>query len=505
MSLTKAEEIEYLDLLEEDEKEISRKSHIEFMYHCWQKGQNDPLIEGFHTLKICEAVDEAFESFRAGESTFFLVNIHFRSGKSDMMSRYLAPHFLGEFPDCEILQTTYQSDLTKKFTGFARNVFRSESFHELYPDIVLSKESNAKGYWEVVDKKTNKPTHGKLFGSGLNSGITGSGGHLLILDDYLAGRKEAESKVIRDGIWDAFKEDFMTRRAPTSMVFVVATQWHWDDISGRIREEMKKNPKFPQFKELVFPAKAKDYKGEGEYPGEYLFPERYGKDWYESEYATLGLYGSAALLDCNPSRRLGAILSIDGIVYHERDDSEIPSRREAQWARIWDLAHTEKQRIGEDPDYTSGTLLCFTYVKGDIVPHLWIKDVHRNREKAKKRDVLIKGHARRDGVYTKQAIESSIDSKDAYEYISDALPDIKWKDIQIAGDKAVRAAPLEKIFEAEGHVHVINGGWVEDWFKEVLNFDGTGAEHDDQIDNMSAGYKMLVYDKRKKGKGINDW
>ena len=489
--LSDSEVNELYELLEQEEREKARKSHLKFMEYTWAK-KGDPFIPGFHTKKICQRIDQAIEDFRNGKSTYLKISIHHRSGKSDILSRYLPPHFLGEFPNCEVLSTTYQAGLTAKFTGFARNVFRSEEYKRLYPNLGLSKESNAKAYWELVEEDTGKPTYGKLFGSGISSGITGSGGHLVLIDDPISGRKDAESKTIRDNIWEALRDDVLTRVAPVHIVILLSTMWHWDDPHGRIDSEMAKNPNFPRFETIRFPAKAKDYHGEGEYPGEYLFLERYGKEWYENQYATLGRYSSAALLDCDPQMRSGGILSTDGIVWHDKDDIEVPGETDIQWAQVWDLAHTAKQRTGDDPDYTSGTHLGFENAPGDPVPHLWIKSVDRFRLGAKQRDDRIRMNAFKAGKFVKYGIEKTIDSKDAYEYIRTSIPEFNFIEIPIQGDKAVRAAPLEPIFETPGHVHCIRGDWNDEWLEEVMRFDGSGKSHDDQIDNLTAGYKLLM-------------
>jgi predicted phage terminase large subunit-like protein len=489
MSLTDAEEKELLFLLEEELKDKSRKSHLNFIEYCWMK--SEPFTPGFHTKMICDRIDKAIEDFRNGKSSYLQVIVPFRHGKTDLLARYLPPHFLGEFPECEVMSTAFKADLSEKSTSDARDIFRSDKFKQLYPDVALSRESNAKSFWKLVDAKTQDPLFGKLFGSGLMSGITGSGGHLVLVDDPLSGRAAAESKTIRDKVWNAFAEDLFTRLAPVHIVILLATQWHWDDVHGRLENKVKTESKFPQFERLVFPAKASDYTGPGEYPGKYLFLERYPESWYESEYAMLGKYGSAALLDCNPMLRSGGILSTDGIVWHEPGDIAIPAEHEIQWARVWDLAHTAKQRNGDDPDYTSGTLMGFRNIPGDPIPHLWVKHVARIRMGAFKRDEFIKMHAMKDGRFVKQAIENSIESKDAYYYIVNAIPDYSFTEIPIKGDKLVRATPLEPIFEAQGHVHVLRGEWNDDWLDELLRFDGTGSSHDDQVDNLSAGYIFL--------------
>lgn len=485
------EERELLHLVEQESRSQARESHLQFIKHCWRKTATDPFIEGFHTRKICERIDQAFADFRNGESTYLLINVHHRSGKSDIVSRYLGSHFLGEFPSHEVMQVTYQANLSTSFSAFGRNVFRSDKFRELYPNISLSRETNKKNEW-VIMGHDGRETGGRLYASGLQSGLTGSGFSLGILDDYFAGRSEAESRVQRDNAWAAFTDDFMTRAAPVSIVIVLATQWHWDDVSGRIRQEAKDNENFPQFEELVFPARANDYRGEGEYSGKYLFTERYGEEWYERQYATLGPYSAAALLDCNPYMRTGGVLSTDGIVYHSDVRHEFPSDTGVSWWRIWDLAHTARQRQNDDPDWTSGTKLAFETKPGDPVPHLWVRDVKRIRAGAAERDRFMQGIASMDGKFVRQGIENSIDSKDAWEYITAAVPDVSWNKIQTHGDKLVRAAPLEAIFAAPGHVHVLRAEWNEEWIEEVIRFDGLGTTHDDQVDNLSAGYQVCV-------------
>ena len=474
-----------LELLQEEEQHQARKSHLKFMKYTWMKGPEEPFIVGHHTREICREIDEAFECYREGKSTYLLINVHQRAGKSDIVSRYLGPHFLGEFQSSEVMQVTYASSLAAGFSAYGRNIFKSDKFNKLYPTIKISKETAKKDDWHTVDLFGNI-TGGKLYASGLQSGLTGNGFSLGILDDYFAGRAEAESQVQRNKAWEAFTNDFMTRRAPTCIVIVLATIWHWDDITGRIKKEMEKNPDFPQFKTIAFPARSSDYKGG------YLFLERYSPEWYKSQYATLGRYSAAALMDCDPQLRTGGILSLDGIKIHEPDDQQIPGLHDIQWAYVWDLAHTAKQRSSDDPDYTSGTLLGFQEKPGDPIPHLWIKKRVRMREGAVKRDARIKLEAKMAGPWIWQAIENSIESKDAYEYIKNAMPEYNFRSIPIKGDKAVRAAPLEPIFEAPDHVHLVRGEWIDDWMDEVLKFTGTGDSHDDGVDNLSAGYILLI-------------
>jgi phage terminase large subunit-like protein len=477
------------DDLIEWERLNAKDRHLAFMKYCWLKGDKEPFIAGFHTRAICERIDKAFEDFANGVSTCLLISVHPRAGKTDIVSRYLGPHFLGEFPDKEVMQVSYQSGLASTFSAYGRNILRSDKYRELYPHIYLSSETNKKADWVIADHK-DKPTGGKLYAAGLQSGLTGNGYHLGVLDDYFAGRAEAESLVQRDNAWHAFTDDLMTRAAPVSITIVVATQWHIDDINGRIKKEMESNPDFPQFEVMSFPAKAKDYRGPGKYPRDYLFEERYPSEWYRKKYAILGPYSSAALFDCNPTIREGGRFNVSLIDYYEKS----PGVADKRWLRTWDLAHTARQRSGDDPDWTSGTKLSFEMLPGDPVPHLWVDNVFRVQDNAAERDAKIKALVNSDGAYIKQAVETSLDAKDAYQYLKSAMTEISWNGVSLAGkgDKGARATPLEAIFNCPGHVHVKRADWNNDWVTELMSFDGTGKAHDDQVDNLSLGYYLAV-------------
>lgn len=460
-------------------QELSRRCHLRFMQYCWQK-TSEPLLVGLHTREICRLIDNAMEDFRAGRSTFLVIKVPYRHGKSDMISRYLPPHFLGQFPDSEVMLVTYAMSLAEGFSRFARNLIRTKTYHELYPDIDVHRENGGVQQWGVQGHL------GGCVASGLSSGLTGKGYHLGLLDDYCAGRAEAESEVMRNGMWEHFKDDFLTRRAPVSITIVLATPWHVDDIIGRI--ERKINPQseeydkdFPAFKVVTFPAMDGDVIVNGqEVKYKYLFPERFSAEWYEQQRASLGAYSAAALLQCNPVMRGGGLIDTSHIVIHseERDFPKV------QYCRVWDLAHTARQTMKGDPDYTSGTLLAFTKTNG--VYSLWIKDVARIRAEAPERDNFIISVTEKDGAGVSIAVENSLDSKDAAARLSVALKGRRVvHSVNIRDDKITRTGYIEPIFEA-GNVHILRGEWNRDWLEEVGDF--PGGRHDDQVDNLTAGY-----------------
>jgi predicted phage terminase large subunit-like protein len=390
---------------------------------------------------------------------------------SEIISRKLPAHFLGIFPDGKVLLTGHTASLTVGFSKESRNLLMTERYKELFPETQLNPFDSASSHWKVFGR------NGEVFACGLGGSMAGQGYTLGIVDDYFKNRAEAESPTIREKIWQAFTNDFLTRRAPRSITIVTATPWHIDDVIGRIKKEMRDDPYFPKFEFIVIPA------FDDEYEQGILFPERFSKQWYNEQKAALGTYGTASLLQCNPTAQGGNILKVDNI--KKVPLSTFPDMR---FARIWDLAHTEKERASQDPDWTSGTLLLFRKKPG--APRqleLWIKDVKRFRFDAPKRDNHILNTTASDGPYYEVGIESSLDSKDAFKTLEKLLLGQRIvKPIKTKGDKVVRATPLEPIFEV-GDVYVPEGApWLNSWIDELQSFP-TGP-HDDQVDNLSAGY-----------------
>ena len=467
----------------------ARYSHLKFMQYVWQD-ISEPMQVGIHTWEMCRQLDIAVENFRKGISTFLVVKMPFRHGKSHILSRHAPAHFLGEFPDKTVMVCGYASDLAEGFSQYNRELIRTDEYRELYPEIEIDKKNGGVKKWGIANHL------GIFTASGLTSGITGKGYHLGILDDYCADRQDAESEVMRNKSWDSFTGSFLTRRAPVSITIVLATQWHVDDIIGRIEKKIDPESKefdkdFPPFKVISFPA----INGEVEvgtdnttfcktkiFKYDYLFPERFSPEWYKQQFASLGEYQASGLLMCNPTTHGGNVIDTSKIKFHD-SLADFPHIR---YDRVWDLAHTEKQRMKDDPDWTSGTLLGFRKVEG--LWELWIKDVGRMRGKAPERDNFIRACAEKDGQGVATCIENSLDSKDASSTMQQIMMGYrKVITIQTKGDKVARFSPLEPIFEA-GNVHVLRADWNYEWLQELRQF--PSGKHDDQVDNLSAGYQL---------------
>ncbi len=298
--------------IQELQRELARREHIEFIRYCWVKNKDtSPFITGIHTKKICERIDYVMDQYRKGKSTFSIIQMPPQHGKSDIISRYFPPHFLGEFPEKELVVVSHKAEQAYKFSRFGRNLVRdSKQYKDLY-NIKLSQDSKSVQNWEVDNGI------GKAQWFGIQTGIAGSGGDCVIVDDYFKKREEADSPVIREKVWNEFTDGIMTRRHDPSINIILATQWDIDDLIGRYVDLMESNKNFPQADIIKFPAES------DEYPEKYLFPELYSKEFYESQKILLGDHGWNSLYQQSPTLRGGNLFQVDTIKIIDKDNNKI--------------------------------------------------------------------------------------------------------------------------------------------------------------------------------------
>ncbi|UDQ98950.1 phage terminase large subunit [Lentisphaerota bacterium WC36G] len=448
---------------------IAKWNFLEFIKTVRSSSQE--YIVGKHTREITARLDKALDDYRHGISTYLIVTLPFRHGKSEIVSRHLPPYFLGHFPQDEIILGTYNQSLSNQMSKSARSVIKSKEYLEIF-GYKLSKEASSVEYWEL-------DTGGKFQAATINSGATGKGAHVLVIDDYLKGRASAESKTIRDTQWDGFAGDLMTRLAPVHIVIILATRWHADDIIGRIQKRNNPNsdvydPDFPKFETYKYPAR--DEKGN------YLFTERFPKSWYLSQFATLGSYQAAALLQCDPVIKGGNLLKTNGIQFI--DEADLP--KNIRYFRFWDLASTEKERNSDDPDWTSGALVGIKVVKGMM--QIFIKNVAMCQEESPKRNRLILNTTKNDTHKVQIGVESVAGYKDTYTTLKDLLKGKRIvKKITVSGDKVTRASILEAPLEA-GNVFMARGHWNAAVIDQLQQF--PAGDHDDHVDSISGAVHM---------------
>ena len=462
------------ELKQEIEKELARRKFLNFVQWTWD--YSNPYIVGHHTKIICSTIDQAIENYKNGISTFVIISVAFRHGKSELVGRRLPVFFLSHFPEREVIYVTHTADKAYEFSKDSRQLIEhNEKFKELFPDIKTAGDARNVKTWRLSNGK------GKSQYFGFKSGISGSGASIVIIDDFFKNREDAESEKIQKKVKKEFSSGIMTRLADPSIVFLIGTRWNLNDLIQFCIDESKKNPKFPQLefgKNLITMPGISD-----QYPSGYLFPERFSPAWYEQQMATLVTdYERASLMQCDPILDGGNLLKIENV--KKIDLKEVPECRKII---VIDLASSSDTKKDQDPDYTVAMYGCMVYRNG--VEHMYIIDMMRIRETAPKRNKKLLQFINR--YHCSIYVEAIAGYKDTYETIKSLLYGKrvvnKISAEVMSKDKQSRAEPLEPIFDA-GNFYVVKNNWNDELLKECGAWDS--GKHDDQIDCLSMIYHV---------------
>ena len=409
-----------------------------------------PYYWGRHTTALTAALQSATETVEAGGRCYKIVVMPARHGKSDQASRRFPVWHVLRNPTQKVMIATHSGQLSADMGRPALRLMR-----EIGPMYGCSLSVEQTQAWEV-------DAGGGMYAVGIGGTITGRGAHILVIDDYLKNREEAESEIVRDKIWDSFRNDLFTRLAEVHAVIIPCTRWHEDDLVGRILRAGEEDPDFPRFELLRFPA-WDDEKG-------WLFPEKFSDEWYRTQKAAQGSYAWQALSQGDPKPRHGNMLRADMIQLVD----EMPQN--GIWMRGWDLASTEKQRVKDDPDFTVGALI--SKQNGE----LWIKDIRRGQWASTKRNRQIVAAAEQDGPGVKLVLETVGGFKDALDEVKELLRkaglDRIVRPCSPQSDLVARASNVEPTFEA-GKVYCLRGAWNAAFQSECAAF--PRGRHDDQI------------------------
>ena len=114
--------------LKEKAKRRARRSFLSFVQYIWW--QEWEFVIGKHTKHICYEIDDAIEAYEAGTSTYLDIEVGFRHGKSDLVSRALPAYFLGLFAqnNPDIIITGYDNDLIESFSQDVKDIIASRAY-----------------------------------------------------------------------------------------------------------------------------------------------------------------------------------------------------------------------------------------------------------------------------------------------------------------------------------------------------------------------------------------
>nr|WP_255396769.1 terminase family protein [Mycobacterium sp. 852002-51613_SCH5001154] len=148
-----------------------------------------------------------------------------RTGKSRLLAIWAVVWALMRDPDLQIVLVSYSDELAQAHSREARQLINE---HADYLGIRLSPDKTAVGRWRVDGRA------GGLLATGINSGVTGFGADLLVIDDPVKDAVEADSAAHRRRVITEYRSTLATRLHPGGSTLLSMTRWHERDLAGEL-------------------------------------------------------------------------------------------------------------------------------------------------------------------------------------------------------------------------------------------------------------------------------
>lgn len=411
-----------------------------------------------------------------------------QEGKSQRASRRFPLWALEQNPDLRIAIASYEHGVARRWGRAIRDdILQNADVLRLRVRADLSAQSE----WQLEGRD------GGVYSTGVGGALTGRPVDLLIIDDPIKDRLQADSRTYRDRIWDWWTDVASTRLAPGAPVVLILTRWHHDDLAGRLTGAEDGH----LWRVLNVPAQAdhRPEKGEtdplGREPEQFMTSARgRTREQWDAIKRRSGSRTWASLYQGHPTPDTGNLYPADG------------------WARytqpLW-VVRDDGARIvpdaGRDPNVELVQSWDFTFkdTKGSdfVVGQVWMRrgpkaylldQVRRRAGFAESCQMMLDMTAR-----WPQAIAKLVEDKANGPAILNALRSKVGGLIPVEpeGSKYARASAVSPFVEAHDvvlpdPVAIEGAAWVSDFTDEARDF--PNATHDDTVDAFSQAVHRLL-------------
>lgn len=411
-----------------------------------------------------------------------------RHGKSFLVSEHLPAWFLSNYPEYGCLLASYEATFAASWGGKVRDHI---SDHPEFGIEVTGGRAASKMQFDLEGHR------GMMKCAGAGGPLTGSGGHLIIVDDPVKNAEQAMSKIERDKLLDWWHSTLYTRREPWAdgtpgRVVVMSTRWHEEDLHGQLVPDVPSAG--DRWAVLNLPALAVEDRPcpLGRRPGEALCPSRFsaselretrdtsaeGKIWFEALYQ-----GNPSLDEGNIIKRPFLYYDLVGGVYSTTDEhgaTAFVEEVECYRFGTLDVAGTDTKRS----DYT---VLVVMDVSKENPRRAFVRAVERVRITTEHHEKHVLDWYERYGLQALHVEDRTFGTNLIRRLIG--VPGVVVQKLKADTSKVIRALPVQ--------YEVLNGmlwfprdaEWLQEFESELTKFPNT--THDDQVDAL--GYAVQVY------------
>lgn len=334
-----SEEMAQKDLARRElaKRELARRHLLDFTQYRFPSYKIN-----WHHKKLADAL----ERVEGGTLKRLIVNMPPRGGKSELVSVNFPAYCMGKNRDRNIIAASYTSALAINFGRQVRNIMDDQEYKTLF-DTRLAEDSQSKGSWATNGR-------GEYNAVGVGGSLTGKGADILIIDDPIKNREEAESELVSEGVWDWYKSTARTRLSPDGAIVIVMTRWKDNDLVGRILAED------PEGWEVITLKAIAEEDEEFRKEGEALWADFFTLDKVLEIKRDIGSYEFACLYQQNPINKETQVFKEEWFKYKTLD--EILNMNTLCWITI-DSALSKKKT-------SDSTGVCINWVDDKNIWHI---------------------------------------------------------------------------------------------------------------------------------------
>lgn len=454
-----------IDLYEENCVLQARES-----FYAYRRYMHPRLKINWFVEELTLTLQNFYADFVSGKSPVLAISAPPQHGKSSAVVDFIA-WIIGKDPSKKLIYTSFSNRLGVRANAALQRTFNTKKYQKIFPcfnpvneNYLLTGSKNS----ELVEFPD---TEGYFRNTTVRGSITGESLECGFIDDPIKGREAANSKTIRDNVWDWLTDDFFTRFSEDAALLFIMTRWHVDDPLSRLCEVWPDKVKFVNYPaEAIVDEKYRKI-------GEPLFPELKSKTFLESRRKLMGSISYGALYQGDPKVPGGNLIKTSWFQYYKI----LPLLTERR------IFGDTAQKTAEINDYT--VLECWGI---GVDKRLYLIDLLRGKWTApelKKRTILFwRKHLAVDEVdYGSLRALHIEDTSSGTGLIQELVSDerIPVKAIQRQKDKYTRFLDSEGYIESGYVVLPENAPFVNDFLTECEEFTADDSHaHDDQIDPM---------------------
>lgn len=447
-----------------------------------------------HLTYLSERITQAVHDVENGIDRKLIVEMPPRMGKSLLTTQVTPAWLLARHPEWPIRLASYSEDLAN---SWGRTVKNWVADGKLGAHLEIPRDQSKVASWGTT-------AGGTFYSASTGQTATGTGAKVLIIDDPVKDSVEAHSPASRKRVWQWWLTVGFLRLQPPSLVIVIMTRWHEDDLVGRLLS--RENEGDPEDWEVIrMPAIADGPddligRSQGEPLLSPLVPETAEQaiDRWDKVKTTVGSYVWSAMYQQRPSPASGSVFDMSKFRYWTTDPSISDIRygtleakdattvlidkdtlNSGRWLDSWDMSF----KGSDDADYVVGQ----RWVKHKA--NRFLMDQTRGKWSFTQSLAQVEAWASTSSPWGHLVHQRLVEEKANGAAIINSLRDkvSGFKPINPRSGKTARALAITPEIES-GNVflpHPSETGyqWVPDLVDELREFDhGT---HDDQVDCLT--------------------